>query len=380
MLNIEPEAQGPRMSDCARNNSIPPEVRTSCPHSKASPFNGSPSKRGGLRRPLRMLPLTEVAVLIVMVAAPIALNGRPELITLITNIAILSLLAISFDLCWGFSGIMTFGQALFFGVPGYVIALVGRDLGLSDIWLTLPLAMLTGLLLAFIVALFLLVGRRPTPIFIALGTLTGSYAAERLVSGWQYVGAGNGLSAVKLLQMGSYEFVEGTEFYSLACAILLAVYLGARALVRSQLGLVLAGMRQNEERLAFLGYRVQIFKVLVFSFAGMIAGVAGALYSYHQGFIGPGNMGPGLSTQAVIYCLLGGSGTLIGPVIGTAVIEILTYVLADIESIRQFWPVFLGLVMLAIVLFQPAAFSAWRLTPERIGSYGLRSKGAGRQG
>jgi len=328
-----------------------------------------------------MLPLIEVAVLIVMVAAPIALNGRPELITLITNIAILSLLAISFDLCWGFSGIMTFGQALFFGVPGYVIALVGRDLGLSDIWLTLPLAMLTGLLLAFIVALFLLVGRRPTPIFIALGTLTGSYAAERLVSGWQYVGAGNGLSAVKLLQMGSYEFVEGTEFYSLACAILLAVYLGARTLVRSQLGLVLAGMRQNEERLAFLGYRVQIFKVLVFSFAGMIAGVAGALYSYHQGFIGPGNMGPGLSTQAVIYCLLGGSGTLIGPVIGTAVIEILTYVLAEIESIRQFWPVFLGLVMLAIVLFQPSGILGMAVSArERIGSYGLRSKGAGRQG
>ena len=328
-----------------------------------------------------MLPLIEVAVLAVMVAAPIALNGRLELITLITNIVILSLLAISFDLCWGFSGIMTFGQALFFGVPGYVIALVGRDLGLSDIWLTLPLAMLTGMLLAFIVALFLLVGRRPTPIFIALGTLTGSYAAERLVSGWQYVGAGNGLSAVKLLKMGSYEFVEGTEFYSLACVILLAVYLGARALVRSQLGLVLAGMRQNEERLAFLGYRVQIFKVLVFSLAGMISGVAGALYSYHQGFIGPGNMGPGLSTQAVIYCLLGGSGTLIGPVIGTAVIEILTYVLADIESIRQFWPVFLGLVLLAIILFEPSGILGMVVSArERIGSYGLRRKGAGRQG
>jgi branched-chain amino acid transport system permease protein len=341
----------------------------------------SSAKRGGLRRPLRVLPLIELAVLGVMVAAPFALNGRPELITLITNIVILSLLAISFDLCWGFSGIMTFGQALFFGVPGYVIALVGRDLGLSHIWLTLPLAMLTGLLLAFVVALFLLVGRRPTPIFVALGTLTGSYAAERLVSGWQYVGAGNGLSAVKLLQMGSYEFVEGIEFYSLACVVLLMVYLGARALVRSQFGLVLAGMRQNEERLAFLGYRVQIFKVLVFSLAGMISGVAGALYSYHQGFIGPGNMGPGLSTQAVIYCLLGGSGTLIGPVIGTAVIEILTYVLADIESIRQFWPVFLGLVMLGLIVFQPSGILGMVVsTRERIGSYGLRHKAAGRQG
>jgi len=139
-----------------------------------------------------MLPLIELAVLCVIVAAPFALNGRPDLITLFTNIIILSLLAISFDLCWGFSGILSFGQALFFGVPGYVIALVGRDLGISQIWLTIPLAMLTGLLLAFVVALFLLVGRRPTPIFVALGTLTGSYAAERLVSGWQYVGAGVG--------------------------------------------------------------------------------------------------------------------------------------------------------------------------------------------
>ena len=321
----------------------------------------------------------EGLVLLVAVAVPFVLASRPELVTLATNVLILAMLAISFDLCWGYSGIMSFGQAFFFGVAGYVIALVGRDLGLSEIWLTLPLAMVTGLLLAFVVALFLLVGRRPTPIFIALGTLTGSYAAERLVSGWQYVGAGNGLSAVKLLQMGSYEFVEGIEFYSLACVILLAVYLGARALVRSQLGLVLAGMRQNEERLAFLGYRVQIFKVLVFSLAGMIAGVAGALYSYHQGFIGPGNMGPGLSTQAVIYCLLGGSGTLIGPVIGTAVIEILTYVLADIESIRQFWPVFLGLVLLGIIVFQPSGILGMVVsTRERIGSYGLRRKVAGR--
>ena len=127
-----------------------------------------------------------------------------------TNVLILSLLAISFDLCWGYSGIMSFGQALFFGVAGYVVALVGRDLDFSAIWGTLPLAMLVGFLLALLFAGFLLLGRRtPTPIFVAFGTLTGSYAAERLVSGWQYVGAGNGLSSIKLLQAGSYEFVEG---------------------------------------------------------------------------------------------------------------------------------------------------------------------------
>jgi len=315
-------------------------------------------------------------MLVLALITPFALSGRTDLVTLATNVLILSMLAISFDLCWGMSGIMSFGQALFFGVAGYAIALVGRDLEFSHIWGTLPLAMLVGLVLAGLFAVFLLLGRKtPTVIFVALGTLTGSYAAERLVSGWQYVGAGNGLSSVKLLQLGSYEFVEGIEFYFLALITLCAVYLGARQITRSQLGLVLAGMRQNEERLAFFGYRVQLFKALIFSIAGMIAGLAGALYSYHQGFIGPGNMGPGLSTTAVLYCLFGGAGTLIGPVIGTAMVEVITYTLADLQSVKQFWPVILGLVLLAVVMFQPKGILGLIVSDrERIGSFGLRQR------
>src|SRR5262249_57082271 len=178
------------------------------------------------------------------------------------------------------------------------------DLEFSQMWATLPLAMLVGLLLAGLFAAFLLLGRKtPTSIFVALGTLTGSYAAERLVSGWQYVGAGNGLSSVKLLALGSYEFVEGTAFYFLALAILLLVYAGARFLKQSQLGLVLAGMRQNEERLAFFGYRVQVFKALVFFPAGMVAGLGGGLSRYPPGFIGPRNIGPGPSTPALLSSL-----------------------------------------------------------------------------
>jgi branched-chain amino acid transport system permease protein len=321
---------------------------------------------------MAVLPIIELVLLAALLAVPFLLKDKPQLVTLATNILILSLLAISFDLCWGYSGIMSFGQALFFGVPAYVIALVGRDLEFSQIWGTLPLAMIVGGAIAFLFALFLLLGRKtPTAIFIALGTLTGAYAAERLVSGWQYVGAGNGLSSVKLLQFGSFEFIEGIEFYFLALALLMAVYLGSRMLVRSQLGLVLAGIRQNEERLAFFGYRVQVFKALVFTIAGMTAGLSGALYSYHQGFIGPGNMGPGLSTMAVIYCLFGGSGTLIGPIIGTAAVEGLSYVLADIKQIKQFWPVILGLVLLAVVTLRPAGLLSIVVPArERIGAFG----------
>lgn len=330
------------------------------------------------KRPWRLLPAVELATLAALIAVPWVLAERAELVTLMTNVVILSLLAISFDLCWGFSGIMSFGQALFFGVAGYVVALVGRDLGFSQLWGTLPLAMLVGGVLAAALAAFLLLGRRaPSSIFVAFGTLTGAYAAERLVAGWQYVGAGNGLSAIKLMAFGSYEFVEGVEFYSLALAALVLVYVGSRWLVRSQMGLVLAGMRQNEERLAFFGYRVQVFKALVFTVAGAVAGLSGALYSYHQGFTGPSNLGPGLSTTAVIYCLFGGTGTLIGPVLGTAAIELLSYVLADTEAIRQFWPVILGIVLLVVVMFQPTGLLGLVVSArERIGSFGAR-RGAG---
>jgi branched-chain amino acid transport system permease protein len=328
----------------------------------------------GAPRVARVLPSIEIGALVTAIAAPLLLSSRPELITLGTNILILSLLAISFDLCWGYSGIMSFGQALFFGVAGYVIALVGRDLEFSHAWGTLPLAMGVGLVLSFAFAAFLLLGRRtPTVIFVSLGTLTGAYAAERLVSGWQYVGAGNGLSSVKLLQIGPLEMVEGPAFYYVVLALLLVCYGASRYVARSQFGLVLAGMRQNEERLAFFGYRIQVFKALIFSFAGMLAGLAGALYSYHQGFIGPGNMGPGLSTTAVLYALFGGSGTLIGPVIGTFLIETISYVLADQDAIKQYWPVILGVVLLLVVMYRPTGILGLFVSErERIGSYGGR--------
>ncbi len=337
----------------------------------------SQGRAGAAARRLPMLLLIELFVAASLLVVPFALAERTELVTLMTNVLILSMLAISFDLCWGYSGIMSFGQALFFGVAGYVVALVGRELGFSHIWGSLPLAMLVGLVLALLFALFLLLGRRkPTQIFVALGTLTGSYAAERLVSGWQYVGAGNGLSSIKLLQAGSYEFVEGVPFYLLVLGLLAAVYLGARLLVRSQFGLVLAGVRQNEDRLAFFGYRVQIFKAAVFAVAGATAGLSGALYSYHQGFIGPGNMGPALSTMAVIYTLLGGAGTLVGPVLGTAFIEILSYWLADIEAIKAVWPIVLGLVLLLVITFQPSGLLGILVSArERIGTYGRRGHG-----
>ena len=272
---------------------------------------------------------------------------RIDLVTLATNVLILSLLAISFDLLLGPTpGIMSFGQALFFGVAGYVIALVGRDLDFSHA-LGHAAAGHAGRAAARRPC------SRPSCCSGASRRPRSSWRSARSPAptppsgwsrGWQYVGAGNGISSVKLLQLGSLRVRRGARLllprarrpgrWSMP---------GARSSMRSQFGLVLAGMRQNEERLAFFGYRVQLFKALVFSLAGMIAGLGGALYATTRASSGPATWARACRRTAVIYCLFGGSGTLIGPVLGTAAVEVLTYVLADIDASSSFWPVILGL-------------------------------------
>ena len=204
----------------------------------------------------KRLPIVEAVLLVVLIIAPLFLNDFLTVIA--TRMLILALLAISFDLCWGYSGIMTFGQGLFFGMAGYAVTFANKT-GFVQIWGVIPIGIITGAIVSFLLAWLLLLGKKPPEIiFVALGTLTFSYAAERLVSGGYWVGGGNGMSRFDFLSCGSFEIEAGNLFYYIAGSILLIVYLLSRFLVRSQLGLVLAGTRQNEKRLAFLGYRSNI--------------------------------------------------------------------------------------------------------------------------
>lgn len=321
--------------------------------------------------------MIEALLVITLIALPSVTSDF--MLVIATRMVILALLAISFDLCWGYSGIMSFGQALYFGVSGYVVALLANKAGFVNIFGVVPIGMLVGLVVAFLVSWFLLLGKRtPTIIFVALGTLTASYAAERLVAGWQWVGAGNGMSVWEFPRIFDYELEPGLVFYIIACTFLVIVYLASRFLVRSQFGLVLAGMRQNEERLAFFGYKVQRFKAMVFAFAGMIAGLSGALYTYHEGFVGPGNLGIVQSTNAVLYALFGGAGTLVGAIVGTGVIETASFFLADQDVLKPYWPIVLGVLMLVVVAYKPTGLLGFFISQrERFGSFGM-APGAGR--
>tara|TARA_B100000767_G_scaffold249328_1_gene250805 strand:+ start:7012 stop:8157 length:1146 start_codon:yes stop_codon:yes gene_type:complete len=324
-----------------------------------------------LYRQAGVIPIVEILLLILLIIIPFFVGDFLTII--ITRMLILALLAISFELCWGYSGIMTFGQGLFFGMGGYAVALFANKADFVQLWGVIPIGLIVGMCASFLIAWLLLLGKRPPElIFIALGTLTFSYAAERLVAGWYWVGGGNGMSIFEYLRIGSFEVEPGRLFYYIVATILLLVYLTSRFLVRSQFGLVLAGARQNEKRLAFLGYKVQKFKAIVFCFAGAIAGLGGGLYAHHEGFIGPGNVGIGISTMAVLYALFGGAGSLIGPIIGVLAIESISFTLSDIDAVRGYWPIILGVILLVVVTFKQDGLLGFVVTQrERIGSFGI---------
>jgi branched-chain amino acid transport system permease protein len=171
------------------------------------------------------------------------------------------------------------------------------------------------------------------------------------------------------MTLGSFDFTEGIGYYYLALGILLAVYLLCRFVVRSQFGLALAGLRENEARIAFFGYQVQHLKAAIFTLSGAIAGLAGSLYAFHEGFVWPNMLGVVMSTQVVLYVLFGGTGTLIGAVIGTIVIEAVSFWLSN--SYQEIWPIILGVLLLLVILFRPAGLISLIISErERVGNFG----------
>ena len=151
--------------------------------------------------------------------------------------------------------------------------------------------------------------------------------------------------------------------------ILVLVYLLCRFLVRSQFGLALAGLRENEQRIAFFGYQVQRLKAIIFSFAGAIAGLAGSLYAFHEGFVWPNMLGVVMSTQVVLYVLFGGSGTLIGAVHRHGRDRGGQFLASN--SYQDIWPIILGVLLLLVILFRPAGLVSLILSErERVGNFG----------
>jgi branched-chain amino acid transport system permease protein len=297
--------------------------------------------------------VTAVLVIAVVVAGPVLdAAGQSYWLIALTRALLLSVLAVSTNLAWGITGIFTLGQAVFFGAGAYAAGLLSARAGVTSLVVLGLAALGAGLAFGLVIGGFLFFGRRRVgELYVGLVTLALTYAIERLANAWDAIGAGNGIPGLPLPQFLGSEIETGLPFFWLSLIVLLAVLLGGWLLLRSQFGLVMRAVRDDDERAEFLGYRRPLVQLAVFTGTAALGGLAGGLYALEEGFASPSFLGVALSTQVLVYILLGGRGTLIGPVLGVLVLEVGGQRVQ--ESLPTEWPIIVGSMLLLVILFLP---------------------------
>ncbi len=292
----------------------------------------------------------------------------------------LAILALGMDLIWGYTGILSLGQAIFFGIGAYSIGmhmmLEGSGKGVYGepvpdfmIWnqvYQLPLfwkpykyfvfALASSVLLpAALAALigFLTFRRRLRGTYFAILTQAIAFAVWLMLNRNEMkLGGTNGLTDFKSISGGSLSNPATLRaLYVFTAMLLMASFLLARWLVRSKTGLVLQAIRDNEHRLEFLGYNVASYKIFVFAVFGALAGLSGLLYAPQVGIITPSQVGVLPSLEIVIWVAFGGRGTLWGALLGAISINWLRSVLT--ATYPRLWPIILGGLFVTVILFFP---------------------------
>jgi ABC-type branched-subunit amino acid transport system permease subunit len=297
-------------------------------------------------------------VLAGVVLLPVLSNDR-ALIDRFGGYFLLAIFALSVDLIWGYGGLFTFGHAAFFGGGGYLVGMLTTH----DAWLlplplgvAMALAIAGGALFALAMSYFVFSGRSALRgVEFAVVTLAVAVMAERLANaGGSISGGQNGiLMEAKLEIPGLISLHRGIGFYWLAAALLLAAYLVLKRFVRSHAGLILRGVRGNEDRIDLLGYDVPRVKRRTFVASGALAAFAGSIYYTQFGIVSPAAVGVGASTLVLLWVLLGGRGTLLGPIVGAILLPHLTNMLSS-GGLLDVWLVIVGAILVGVILILPS--------------------------
>jgi ABC-type branched-subunit amino acid transport system permease subunit len=309
-----------------------------------------------------------IAVFALLAFAP--LLGGAYLVSQLTLYVIYGTLAMSLALIWGRAGLLCFGQAMFFGIGAYVMAIVTKGMAgeaLASTWLGLVLAIGAAGLFAALLGYFLFWGRGLSGPYLAIVTLAIALVLERLLNNWYALGGYNGLLDVPPLAFTSLgigeDYWDPQPQFHLILAIAAVLYLGLEALLRSPFGIVLTAIKTDPVRVEFLGYRVMGLRVLVFVIGAAIAGLAGALFAAVEGFVSPTLIGFLLSTEVLIWTALGGREILLAAFLGAIAVRWIESSLAELFG--DGWILVLGLVFMGSVVLLPKGLIATPL--ERLG-------------
>ncbi len=302
------------------------------------------------------LTLIGIVGVVFLIAAPQVL----ELFTIInlTTAIAMALLALSLGLVWGFGGILCFGQSTFFGIGAYAYVVAAINFGGTS-W-AVVVAILIAAAFAALLGYFMFYGR-VSDVYLGVITLTVSlifYNLMRRTSGPEYkigdalLGGFNGINAPPLNVPGDASWILFPEdvFY-VAMAALIIGYFGCVWLVRSHFGRVAVAIRENELRAELIGYDVRLHKLGLFAIGGGIAGAAGVLFANGVGRVTPDVFNLYNAALIIIWVIVGGRGTLIGPVLGAFGLFYLISSLGQQTSINN--NLVLGVILVIFVLVVP---------------------------
>lgn len=300
-------------------------------------------------------------VLLTLVVSALLIWIMPMLIGTytLTVLIIYGMLGLSLGLIWGFGGILCFGQAAFFGLGAYTYAIAAINIGES----TLPmlLAILVPAIFAALLGAMMFYGRL-TDVYLGVITLVvtlilfkfvNSTAGPHYVIGKARLGGFNGIPGFQTLNVpgdpGTY--IWGDPYYYVCAVALVIVFLLVTWLLRSSFGRIALGIRENEVRMGLMGYDVAARKTVMFAIGAAIAGLAGALFANWGEIVTPSLFSLGQSAEIIIWCIVGGLGTRIGPIIGAAGLAYLKFLLGQQSLIDN--TLITGLILVLFVLFLP---------------------------
>ncbi len=299
------------------------------------------------------------AALAVLIALPAVLSSYQ--LSLVTKMLIFGIFAMSLYLLLGYAGLPSLGHAAYFGVAAYTVGLLALRVA-NNFWLDFP----AGLLMAAgVSALFGLFALRTRGSYFLMITLALGQVLWGIAFGWRSLtGGDDGLPSVPRPNVPvPWALTDGIPFYYFVL-IFFGLAVGALALiVSSPFGKALVGIRESERRMEVLGYDVWRHKYVAFILAGLFAGLAGNLFVYFNGFVSPSYLNILFSASALLMVILGGSGTLLGPAIGAAVIVGLENF---ISGYMERWVLVLGVIYVLVTLFAPSGLVG--LVRERLGN------------
>jgi branched-chain amino acid transport system permease protein len=300
------------------------------------------------------------AAIVVAIALAAMLVGPALLDTYtLTILVIYGLLALSLGLIWGFGGILCFGQAAFFGLGAYAYAIAAINVGESTAPFLIGIAVPCAF--AFVLGAMMFYGRL-SDVYLGVITLVVTLILFRFVNstagpeyaiGGARLGGFNGIPGFQTLNVPGYPdwYIQDAGFYYFCCLALIVVYALMRWLLASPFGRIAVAIRENEQRVELMGYDVRLRKTALFAIGGAVAGLAGTLFASWAEIVTPGMFSLAQSAEIIIWCIVGGLGTLSGPVIGAMILALLKFLLGQQAMVDS--TLILGLILVLSVLFLP---------------------------